>query len=73
MEEFKDEDGILNLHYSFALIYFFLGDNDRGFDSLEKVYEAHEVSIRTLKVEPLFDDVRSESRFKAILKKMNLE
>jgi len=73
LEEFKDEDGIMNLHYSIALIHFFLGDNDRGFDRLEKAYEAHEISMRLLKVEPLFDNVRSDPRFKGLLKKMNLE
>jgi serine/threonine-protein kinase len=73
LEKFKDEDGILLLHYSIALICFFLGDDDCGFDRLERAYEAREPSMRMLKVDPLFDNVRTNPRFKALLKKMNLD
>jgi TolB-like protein/Tfp pilus assembly protein PilF len=59
--------------YDFALFYFALGDNDQGFKLLDKAYEEHDDSLSYLKVEPKVDPVRSDPRFKALLKKMNLE
>jgi serine/threonine protein kinase/tetratricopeptide (TPR) repeat protein len=73
LEKFKDEDGILSLHYLTALIYFSLGENDHGFDRLEKAYKEREQPMRMLKVDPLFDNVRPDLRFKALLKKIGLE
>jgi len=58
---------------SVALIYFALGDNDTGFTWLEKAYEEHGYRMSRLKVTPEFDSVRSDPRFKLMLKKMNLE
>jgi len=60
--------------YSLAEIYFALGDNDQGFAWLERAYEDREHGLCWLKVEySLNDSVHSDSRFQAMLKKMNLE
>jgi serine/threonine-protein kinase len=56
-----------------ALIYFSLGENDKGFKWLDKAYEERDYFIRILKVDPNVDSVRSDPRFKALLKKVNLE
>jgi serine/threonine-protein kinase len=56
-----------------ALIHFALGKNDQGFEWLEKAYDDHDLSLHGIKVEPAFDSVRSDPRFKALLKKMGLE
>ena len=40
---------------------------------LEKAYEAHELEMYWLKVEPLFRPLRSDPRFHALLRKMRFE
>ncbi|MBA7670056.1 hypothetical protein ES703_78198 [subsurface metagenome] len=59
--------------YLFAYIYTALGESDTAFKYLEKAYEEHDNYLRWIKADPLFDDIRSDSRFKTLLKKMNLE
>jgi len=59
--------------YSLADIYFALGDNDQGFAWLERAYEDRAHGLCWLKVEPFYDSVRSDPRFQALLKKMDLE
>ena len=56
-----------------ALVYTCLGQKDQAFECLEKAYEEHDVYLSQLKVFPLFDSLRSDPRYKALLKKMNLE
>ncbi len=56
-----------------ALIYLALGENDRGFELLEKALEVSDFWIIRLKSEPLFDMAREDPRFKELLKKVNLE
>ena len=56
-----------------ALVYTCLGQKEQAFECLEKAYEEHDVYLSQLKVFPLLDSLRSDSRYKAMLKKMNLE
>ncbi len=56
-----------------ALPCFSLGENDKGFQYLEKESERPANYIPTLKIDPLVDGVRSDPRFKALLRKVNLE
>lgn len=56
-----------------ALIYMALGDKDQTFAWLEKGYEEHHHLLRFLKVDPIWDSLRSDPRFIALLKKMGLE
>jgi len=56
-----------------ALVYSCLGQKDQAFEWLDKAYEEHDVYLSQLKVFPLFDSLRSDPRYKALLKKMNLE
>lgn len=56
-----------------AQLYFALGENDQGFKYLEKAYEERHRDMSHLIVNPAYDRVRSDPRFKAMLKKMNLE
>jgi serine/threonine protein kinase/Tfp pilus assembly protein PilF len=56
-----------------ALVYTCLGQKDQAFEWLEKAYEERDVYLSQLKVFPLFDSLRSDPRYKALLKKMNLE
>jgi serine/threonine protein kinase/Tfp pilus assembly protein PilF len=56
-----------------AKLYFALGENDQGFKYLEKAYEERHRNMTFLRVNPAYDRVRPDPRFKAMLKKMNLE
>ena len=58
---------------SFAFIYLGLGDIDRGFDWLEKAIDERDGLILHLRVDPIYDPLRSHPRYPALLRKMNLE
>jgi len=55
-----------------AMVWTGLGDKDKALENLEKAYEERESPMAWLKVWPVFDFLRSEPRFQAVLKKMNL-
>ncbi|PYQ03242.1 MAG: hypothetical protein DMF83_21750 [Acidobacteria bacterium] len=55
-----------------ANIYLALGDQERGMEWLEKAYEERSTSEIFLKANPGFDPLRSDPRFKALLRHMNL-
>jgi len=59
--------------YASATLYFSLGDKDEGFKWLEKAYEDRDYRICLLKIDPVFDSVRDDPRFKEMLKKVGLE
>ena len=52
-----------------ALIYFALGDKDRGLEWLAKSLDAHEPQAPVL-VDPSYDSVRSDPRFQALLARL---
>jgi tetratricopeptide (TPR) repeat protein len=54
-------------------LYLELGEYDRGFEWLDKAYEDHDFWVGSLKVNPLYDGVRSDPRYIALLKKMGLD
>ncbi len=56
-----------------AILYFTLEDKDKGFMWLEKAFEQRDYQMTFLKTNPYYDNIRSDPRFKAILKKMNLD
>jgi tetratricopeptide (TPR) repeat protein len=58
--------------YYFAVVHAGLGENDEALDWLEKVYEERHVGVLSLKMEPEFDGLHREPRFKALLKKVGL-
>jgi len=60
-------------NYNKASMYFELGDIDQGFLFLEKAYEERYAAMRFIKVNPAFDNMRSDPRYKEILRKMNFE
>jgi adenylate cyclase len=59
--------------YYTAIIYLGLGDKRRAVDGLEKAYEARDWSLLSLKMERIFDPLRSEPRFIALMKKLNFD
>jgi adenylate cyclase len=59
--------------YHLASIYVLLNDYDEAFARLQKAYEMRDLWMYIVKVDPAFDTIRNEPRFKALLKKMNLD
>jgi len=57
--------------YHQALVYLGLGENSQAIDWLEKAYDKRSPWLTWLKVEPMFDPLRSDPRFQALYKKMN--
>jgi len=55
-----------------ALIYSALGDRDRTFEWLEKAYDEHDGELIWLGVDPIFDRVREDARFRSLLKRLRL-
>ncbi len=55
-----------------ARVYIGLGDRERAFEWLRKAVEQRDVSLM-LKADPLYDDLRSDKRFDALLKAANLD
>jgi serine/threonine-protein kinase len=56
-----------------AAAYFSLGENEEGWKWLEKAYDERSYGLTWLKVDPIFDNIRSDPRFQAMLKKMGFD
>jgi tetratricopeptide (TPR) repeat protein len=59
--------------YSIARYYFFLGDNDKGFNWLEKSYSMKEFGLRHIQNDHDFDGVRNDPRYLDLLKRLGLD
>jgi len=62
-----------SMPYNSAILYFALGERNEGFKWLEKAYEIRDYRICLLKIDPVFNSVRDDPRFKEMLKKVGLE
>ena len=58
--------------YFIATIYATLGDKENAFKELEKSYAAHDFYLCRLKVDPYWDPLRDDPRYKDLLKRMGL-
>jgi serine/threonine-protein kinase len=56
-----------------AYLYAPMGDHDRAFEYLEKSYQQRENLIIYLKVNPLFDSLRGDPRYDALVKRLRLQ
>jgi serine/threonine protein kinase/tetratricopeptide (TPR) repeat protein len=56
-----------------ALIHFRLGDNDRGFEWMDKAMEAGDHWVEFIKVFPGFDNARGDPRYAELIKKLRLD
>jgi adenylate cyclase len=56
-----------------ALIYHSLGQKEKAMDWLNKSYEAKDFWLASLRVDPLWDPIRSENGFDRLIKKMNFQ
>jgi len=57
---------------SVAMLYFILEEDDQGFHWLEKGYEEYDSYLRMIRTDRIFDRVRSDPRFKEIVRKMGI-
>ncbi|MEO7539836.1 MAG: winged helix-turn-helix domain-containing protein [Pyrinomonadaceae bacterium] len=55
-----------------AMIYIGLSDPDKAFESLEKAFNERAWQLGFLKVEPIFDPLRSDERFADLMRRLNL-
>ncbi len=65
-----EKDGIGS--YEIALIYTALSDKNNAFRWLEKAYQAHDVGLVYLKVDPSLDPLRSDPRFADLMQRVGL-
>jgi tetratricopeptide (TPR) repeat protein len=55
-----------------ALIYFALGDKDRGFEWFTKAFDQRHPLVRFAKFDPIYDSVRSDPRFQALVARLKI-
>src|SRR5687768_3301844 len=53
----------------FAIVYAGLKDNDRALEYLNKAYEDRHPGLVLIRIEPMFDSLRSDERFKQLVKR----
>jgi len=58
--------------YSWAIIYAGLGEKDQAFNWLDKGYQERLTKMAFLKIEPLFDNLRSDPRFDDLVRRVGL-
>jgi hypothetical protein len=56
-----------------ALVYLGLGDNKRALDLLEETYKERSQEMLWLKVDKIYEPLRSEPRFIALMKKVGFD
>lgn len=59
--------------YHLAALSIAIGEVDKGFEFLDKAIEDGDFWIRELKVDPLFEVVRTDPRYHQILRKLGLQ
>jgi tetratricopeptide (TPR) repeat protein len=73
VKELKAESATLYVpNYCLAMAYTALGGKEEAFGLLEKDIAEHSSFVSVLAVEPAFDDLRNDPRFKAMLRRLNL-
>jgi len=58
--------------YEIALVYTGLGEKQEAFKWLEEAYNAHDVGLVYLKIDPCLDPLRSDPRFDDLLRRVGL-
>jgi TolB-like protein/Tfp pilus assembly protein PilF len=59
--------------HAIALIYTGLGETDLALEWLEKAYREMDLELTWIKVDPVYDTLRENPRFEALLRRTNLE
>ena len=58
--------------YSVAAVHAYQGEKDVAFRSLEAAYQQHRPDLLGLKTDPLLTRLRTDERYKGLLRRMNL-
>jgi tetratricopeptide (TPR) repeat protein len=58
---------------SIAYVHTALGDTDQAFENLDRAIEDRDPNLLGLKSNPIFDPLRNDPRYHALLKKMQLD
>jgi len=69
----KKYANLSNSHYRYSQVFIALGNFEEAMNELEQGYTNRDTHMFWIKVDPEFDPIRNEPRFKALLKKMNLD
>jgi TolB-like protein/Tfp pilus assembly protein PilF len=56
-----------------AGLYWIVGDRDRAFSLLDEAYAERDWTMRELKVNPMYDPMRADPRFQALVRKLKLD
>jgi TolB-like protein len=72
LESHVQEGGIIGA-LDIASTYFFLGENDKGFEWLERSYSGREIGFPWITVQPDFDSIRTDPRYLDLLKRLGLD
>jgi tetratricopeptide (TPR) repeat protein len=67
----ENRDGKIN-SYSVASVYAALGDKDKTIDWLNRGYDQRVFQMFFLRVDPIFDSVRDDPRFQALMRRIGL-
>jgi TolB-like protein/Tfp pilus assembly protein PilF len=72
IEDFERKDWISNLRpkYLDAMRWASIGETAKALDALDKAYEERESFLLFVKVDPRFDTIRDEPRYKVLMNKM---
>lgn len=70
LEQYVRKDGVGR--YEIALVYTGLGKKQEAFKWLEEAYNAHDVGLVYLKVDPCLDPLRSDPRFEDMVRRVGL-
>ena len=71
LEELKQQKEYVSPVY-IAMVYAGLKDKDRAFEWLQKAYEEHSEYLSFIKVEPEFDSLRDDPRYRKLLSSIGL-
>ena len=70
LQLYSEESSAGSPSFFITMIYAQMGEIDLAFEWLEKAYEDHEVEMYWLKVEPLFEPMRKDTRWQEMLDKV---
>ena len=59
--------------FNLAIVYLGLGDRARALDYLEQAYDSNSQWMPYLRGDRIFDPIRSEPRFAALMKKLGFD
>jgi len=57
--------------YQYAQVYSVVGDKARALGEFERAWDSHDSGLLWLKVDPIFDPLRDEPRFKNLVERLD--